>query len=346
MAERSMPWTTTGSGNATAYTESQTVQFFGSLFHQDQSWGVLRDYLNELTPSVSSGNIAIATGAAMIQGYWYLNDASKTITVTTPSIGTTGYRVVLRITFASDTIEAVLLSSSDGVSALPALTQNTTIWEESICSFTKTTGGVVTLTDTRQFAQYATNHVKRNGDTMTGVLNLSTANPVVRFQETDGTANNQYWDVGANGEQFLIRALNDALSSASVVLAVDRTGTTIDTVNFPNGTLQSAGNEVWDRGDLAIRRQGGNASNWATEGTTNYTPTSIHIQVGVVSSEPGDVFVTFPTAFAGTPVVQVTPVTSTASGVAVSIFSVSTTGFWITSSGSVDSFHWYATGPA
>ncbi len=172
MAERSMFYTTTGSGNATAYTESQVAQWLQSTFTQDTTLGVLRDYLNELEPTVSGGNIAVNTGAAYVKGYWYLNDASKTVTVATPSVGTTGYRVVLCITFASDTVTAVLKSSSDGVSSIPALTQDGTTWEESLCSFTKTTGGAITLTDTRVFAQYATNHVKRTGDTMTGELDL------------------------------------------------------------------------------------------------------------------------------------------------------------------------------
>lgn len=283
-----------------------------------------------------------------MNGYWYRNDSVKTITVPASVIGTTGHRVILRYTAASDTIEAVLLSSSDGVSLLPALTQNSDTYEVPLATLTKTVGGTVSLTDVRVFAEYATNHVKRNGDTMTGVLNLSTANPVVRFRETDGSADNQYWDISVNGEQFLIRALNDALSSGTSVLVVDRTGTTIDTVNFPNGTLQSQGNEVWDRGDLAIRRQGGNASNWATAGTTNYTPSSVRIQTGVVEREPGPSFVTFPTAFAGTPVVTVTAVAATADAF-VSVSGVGTTGFTINLGGTASNasaFTWMAIGPA
>lgn len=285
-----------------------------------------------------------------MNGYWYRNDSVKTITVPASVIGTTGHRVILRYTAASDTIEAVLLSSSDGVSLLPALTQNSDTYEVPLATLTKTVGGTVSLTDVRVFAEYATNHVKRNGDTMTGVLNLATANPVIRFRETDGTTDNRYWDVGANGEQFLLRALNDALSSASNVLVVDRTGTTIDTVNFPNGTLQSAGNEVWDRGDFSIRRQGGNASNWSTAGTTNYTPSSVRIQIGVVERDynGGSTAVTFPTPFSGAPVVTVTPVSVTYYEF-VSITGVNANGFTINldaTTSSATAFTWMAIGPA
>ncbi len=75
-------------------------------------------------------------------------------------------------------------------------------------------------------------------------IKISAATPLMEFNETDAAANNRLWRVYASGEQFSIDAANDADNSATQFLAVDRTGTTVDTVNFPNGTLQYGGVEV------------------------------------------------------------------------------------------------------
>src|SRR5690606_80859 len=73
---------------------------------------------------------------------------------TRPTIGTTGYRVVLRLDVAARTVRLVLLSSSDGVSAIPAATQSAgTIWDMTVATFTCTTAGNITLTDMRGYAQ-------------------------------------------------------------------------------------------------------------------------------------------------------------------------------------------------
>ena len=68
--------------------------------------------------------------------------------------------------------------------------------------------------------------------------------PCLAWVETDAPANNRTWSIFANGEQLRGFAYNDAGTVAGEWLTVDRSGTTIDSVNFPNGTLQSAGNTV------------------------------------------------------------------------------------------------------
>src|SRR5690606_32310162 len=64
------------------------------------------------------------------------------------------------------------------------------------------------------------------------------------FIETGVTADNKRWDFEVDGEEFHGRAVNDAVSVGTKWVAVNRTGTTIDTVNFPNGTLQYGSVEV------------------------------------------------------------------------------------------------------
>jgi hypothetical protein len=57
-----------------------------------------------------------------------------------------------------------------------------------------------------------------------------------------------------------------------------------------------------------IGRQGGNASNWAVSGVTDYTPTNVLVQVGAsewtgAAATSGQETITWPTAFSNTPIV-------------------------------------------
>jgi hypothetical protein len=79
-------------------------------------------------------------------------------------------------------------------------------------------------------------------------VQYSSSRPVVALFETDAAADNGLWTIEAQGEQFIFRASNDAGSGSTAWLTVDRTGTTIDTVNFANGTLQYGGVEVGFKG--------------------------------------------------------------------------------------------------
>lgn len=72
----------------------------------------------------------------------------------------------------------------------------------------------------------------------------SSTSPGVGFNETDGAANNRLWDWAVGSEQFLGRIRSDDGSVSTTWVVVDRTGTTVDTVNFPNGVLQYGGLEV------------------------------------------------------------------------------------------------------
>lgn len=76
----------------------------------------------------------------------------------------------------------------------------------------------------------------KSGGSGTEAIQLSSAVPVLSWNETDAAANNRYWFQGANAEQFLFGIENDAHSVGTTWLTVDRTGTTVDNVTFPTGT--------------------------------------------------------------------------------------------------------------
>ncbi len=159
MSESSMLWETGSIGDGAApYTEAQTIALFRRLFIGDQqaSQGVLAGYLNNL--AVSSGaadQITVATGAAMVYGIPYENDASLNKAITRPVVNTTGVRVVLRADYAAQTVRVVAIRNTDGVAAIPALTQIAdTTWEISLATATITTAGAVTVTDDRSYCRY------------------------------------------------------------------------------------------------------------------------------------------------------------------------------------------------
>lgn len=75
-------------------------------------------------------------------------------------------------------------------------------------------------------------------------LFITSTTPAIGLNETDAAANNRLWDWAVAAEQLLGRIRLDDGSVSTSWIVVDRTGTTVDTVNFPNGTLQYAGAEV------------------------------------------------------------------------------------------------------
>lgn len=329
MAQKSLWWDTNGTGDGAAnYTEAE---WFGWLRRTFGGSGVHRGHANELAVSGTASPLSVATGAAVVYGSPYESDAVETLAVSTPA-ASTGGRVVLRSDWTAQTVRLAIKMSAGGVTAPPALTQTpNTTWEISLASFVISNTGVITLSDERGFLEYATNHVKRGGDTMSGNLTISNAAPVTRWNETDATANNRVWDVLVDTAKFFLRVGNDALSSFTNVLRISRSANAITEIDFlVNDVLRRNANKIWDAGndgagsgldaDLLdglnstaflllslLNRRGGNASDWSIGGTSNYTIGNIRIQFGaaVPSAAAGSVTVTFPVAFSNKPVVLI-----------------------------------------
>lgn len=172
MAEKeySMLWATgTSADGSDGYTAEETRQLWRSMF----SNGILKGYLNNLTvngatvPGVTktTGPIVVATGAAIIQGYPYFNiEDSVTKTLATPSTGTTGFRVVIRVDWVGTaqnstpagslhaattqyTARVLLITSPDGTADIPAETTiDGTVYDLTLATGTIGTDGIVDLT--------------------------------------------------------------------------------------------------------------------------------------------------------------------------------------------------------
>lgn len=159
MAQESGFWPTNGTGDGLSggYASEQWQALLAALFVTDQAatQGVLRGYFNELAVTGSASPVAVASGGGIVNGLWYRNTASINLSVPTPSVGTTGHRVVLQADYSPQTVRVVLLSSADGNGSFPALTQSGLRWEISLATLSITTGGAITVTDTRSFCQFA-----------------------------------------------------------------------------------------------------------------------------------------------------------------------------------------------
>lgn len=173
--EKSQFWYTDGftgaSGDGAApYTQEEFRAYHAALLGE----GVVAASGNELAVSGSASPLSVATGRAQVGGFHYWNDAAKNLTVTTPSVGTTGGRVVLRADWTAATVRLFVLLNTDGNAGIPALTQTAGVtYEIGLASFTITTGGVITLTDTRVFVP---NGVRRQGGSATAWSTPGTTN--------------------------------------------------------------------------------------------------------------------------------------------------------------------------
>jgi hypothetical protein len=156
MAETSLPWPDTATGDGTAgagYSDDQWSDSWRKLLlHYRASRGVLKDYANELAATGGTSPVAINTGAAMVDGKLYENTVSVNVVIPTPAGSTRIDRIVLRKDFAGQTVRIFKIAGAEGTGVPPAITQTDgTTWDLPLCQVSITTGGIITLTDERRF---------------------------------------------------------------------------------------------------------------------------------------------------------------------------------------------------
>lgn len=78
----------------------------------------------------------------------------------------------------------------------------------------------------------------------TPAVTVSAATPVYLLNETDGAANNRAWYLAAGSEALVMGVRDDAASAAADFLTVQRTGTTVDSVNLQATAVQINGTAI------------------------------------------------------------------------------------------------------
>lgn len=123
----------------------------------DAGEGVLRGHLGDFEASISGGALRASAGRAILDGTVIESDANEDKTPTTPSVGTTGLRLVLRKDWSTGLAGVTLLEAADGTATPPAITQTQgEAWDISLATAEVTTGGVVqNLVDTRSYVSVA-----------------------------------------------------------------------------------------------------------------------------------------------------------------------------------------------
>lgn len=298
MAQVSLPWDTNGTGDGAAeYTEEQVVTWQRQAFNRNPiEQGILPMGANfEYDPSASGANVTIKPGAANVYGWWCWSTANEIFAIPVPTLGNTGHRIVLRADWATQQVRLALVSSSNGVAAIPALTQIAgTRWEISVCTVIITTSGQASVSDTRKYLHH---NVAVAGEQLDAPLHLKKQNTLGEGAEIylEGSDGNPGWTLDVyNG---IARFLQDSVGGFSF-----------------DGDGSFAG--ILGAFLPLLTRQGGHATDWGVHGTNNYPvdlATRPRIMVGLKEwtipdgTGAGQTTVNFGSAFGKNPLVGVFP---------------------------------------
>jgi len=260
--------------------------------------GILTEWLEEMEVTGTSSPLTVGRGRATLHGFPYASDSAVSIAVPTPSIGTTGGRVTIRLNRTAATIRIHLLMSADGVVSLPPVqTDPAIIYDQPLYSFTITTGGVITLTDERVWSFPRT--IKTDA-----TLNRTTRNIL---QVTDGGITAAKL---ANNAVTTDKILDSAVTAAKILDSAV--------------TAAKVGTGV----PVLTKRQGGDPNVWDFAGTTNYTVNEVAMQVGRATMPSGGASgtgsVTFPQPFSSDTLVFVSP---TATNLTIRVTTTTASGF-------------------
>jgi hypothetical protein len=142
-----------------AYTEGQQADFQASAMRPQ---GVFQEsVLGTLAVTAVNGNMTVTLGAgeALVQGFYYRNDANKVLTIAANASGSLRVdRVVLRLDRAANSLLAVIKQGTPGA-GIPALTQVTGgTWEFPLYTVVVPSGAVsivsASLTDQRLYSKW------------------------------------------------------------------------------------------------------------------------------------------------------------------------------------------------
>lgn len=347
MAQKSWPWDTGGGtggpgDGAAGLSETVARQFLAHLHAQDlAAEGVFKGVLGELAPSGSASPITIQPGAAICYGL-YISDDVETLAVATPSVGTTGGRVVLQTNWAGvggAPLEArtrlAVKMSADGSAAIPALTQSAgTTWEISLATFTITTGGVISLSDTRTF---------RRSTAVVNTAELVNAAVTAAKLASDAVETAKILNGAVTAAKLASNAVETVKILNAAVTAAKLASNAVETAKINAFAVNDT--KLGNRAPALTRRRGGSSSNWSTSGSTVYTPDGILIQVGASSTNAsGNASVSFPVAFSVTPIVFLQPVFEGSIGAMHVENTISITSFSVTGDLLNNTFWWLAIG--
>lgn len=175
MTQKSFHWDGASTGDANTFTvnaadgigyrlanEDYASPFvdtgFRMMFNGDENRGVLLNWLNELEVTGVGTPVSVNTGGAIVYGMPYENTAAVNVAVPSPTNDTRQDRIVLRRNWAAQTVRITRIAGVEG-GGVPAMTQSPAptgsgIYDVPLATLSITTGGVITVTDAREYCTY------------------------------------------------------------------------------------------------------------------------------------------------------------------------------------------------
>lgn len=159
MTEVSRPWSGTSTGDAGPYSDNQWATTWMNMigFGADSiNRGVIRGVDNDLrvtAQSPASNAVDVNTGAAVVQGKWYLSDAVESFTISANGSGNPRIdTIVLRADYTAQTVRLALKTGTPAATpAAPSLTQTAGVtWEIPVADI-EVANGFATITQDNIF---------------------------------------------------------------------------------------------------------------------------------------------------------------------------------------------------
>ena len=135
-------------GDRREYGETEFNRYFNNIYRS----GVSIDDSGSMTLAVTGGTgaVSVASGFAIVQGYYFYNPTARSLTVSTPAEESRIDRVVVRLDLAAKTADLAIRSGTAAASPLaPALQRSGGIYELSLAQVRVTSAGAITVTDER-----------------------------------------------------------------------------------------------------------------------------------------------------------------------------------------------------
>lgn len=151
MAQISRPWEGTTVGDAGAYSSDVWSSTWKILYSTADNEGVIDSYLNELEVLGITGGVKIKSGAALVNGTFYENTSAFSIELTNPVTNPKIDVIAVEKNWGTQEIRVVIIEGEENASpTAETLTQESgAIWQIPLAEALITTGGIVTVTSTR-----------------------------------------------------------------------------------------------------------------------------------------------------------------------------------------------------
>lgn len=201
-----------GDSDAYKYTSAE----FSALIKAMVGNGVSKNDRNMFATTNSGLNLTVGTGTAFVEGHFGYTDATQPFSLTATSAGISRYdRLVVELDNTNRNMNLKIVEGTAAASpSVPALTQNTTIYQIPLYKALVADGSTVTLTDDRVFTY-----------SVTEVANQFAAISTALAGKSDTSHTHTAAAVGASATTHG-HALTDAVITGTLAVAKGGTGAT------------------------------------------------------------------------------------------------------------------------